>query len=170
LDAATAFVAGELVAVAGVLLAVRLIRSVRAVGNGAAEQRSLIAATIAHKVEGFVAGIGVARPLRIGALVDAIFTVVEAVAHVLAIEALSRAAADESRGAIGANGRRSQLGDAVASSAVEREPIGTATYGAFRRVQTHSRTLGLRTGTGCLGHWLSGHIEDPQICSSSGSL
>lgn len=99
--------ASELVAIAGVLVAVGLIRSVRAVGNGAAQQRSLIAATIANKVMGFITSIDIARSLRIRAFVNAIFAVLEAVAHVLGVEALSRAAAHVTRSAIRTNRRRS---------------------------------------------------------------
>lgn len=165
--ATSALLARELIAIACDVLTIQLIRSILAVGNGTAEQRALIATLVAHKVQLLVATAQIAWIPRRIALVCAILTVLEAIAKILAIDALLCAATLKSRRAIGTCRRRNrcwfQLGYTMCASAVERKAIGTTTNGTLGRIQTHARTLGHCTRAGLLWQWLRGHIEDTQI-------
>lgn len=163
----SALLACELIAIACDVITVQVIRSILAIGKGTAEQGTLIASIVAGKVQLLVAATQIAWISGSVALIGAIFTVLEAITEILAIDALLCAATLKSRCAIGAcwsrHRCRLQLGYAVGAGAIECIAIGTTANGTFGCIQTHARTLGQRTGTGLLWQRLCGHIKDTQI-------
>lgn len=146
-NAFAAFGAGELLTIAGVLLAVLLVGAIGAVLDGAAQQGALIAAAIAKEMSGMVTDVGIARAVGQGAFIACIVAVVEAIAQVAQWHTLLGLQALEAFGAIAAC-----LGDgrcrrhAHSARAIQGEGVGATANWSIGCVQADAWTQHMTAG------------------------